>query len=135
MDSNAPSVMTSDHLATPPSSHSAVVANQSFISGDNSGNLNSFNNYDRCTFTASGEDKELLSWLSSLQPWQKHQDVRSSRVQGTGEWLLQMDKFKAWYNGAVDSALCCYGGPGAGKTFIRYGEFHTNISIADCRPS
>ena len=122
MDPNAHSSPTSshNHLTAPATSslRPAVVATQSYITGNNSGNLNSFNTTSNMYYTDPDIEK-LQSWLSSLKPWERHQDIQSSRLKGTGEWLLQMAKFKAWHDGTIDSAFCCYGGPGVGKTFIR----------------
>jgi hypothetical protein len=110
---------------------------QSDINGHNSGNFDSFNNsyntvttkyYDGCTFETSDETRELLLWLSPLQPQAKHQDVRSGRLEGTGDWLLRMPKFQIWRDGSgqsVDRILCCYGDPGVGKTAIRYAKCYT----------
>jgi hypothetical protein len=124
MDPNAHS--SHNYLTAPASTHSsslhlAVVPTQSYITGDNSGNLNSFNTISN-TYTVPDKNpdtKELLSWLSSLIPWQRHQDIRSNRIKGTGEWLLQMEKFQAWHDGTTNNTFCCYGGPGVGKTYIR----------------
>ena len=63
--------------------------------------------------------------------------MRNVRVKGTGNWLLQEEKFRGWLsvggdtpttaldNVSTDVAaqgsqiLCCYGMPGAGKTVLR----------------
>lgn len=57
------------------------------------------------------ENHEILHWLSQLNFEEKHRDILSKRHPGTGHWLLESDKFKAWRNGHVDSpsALWCPG--------------------------
>ena len=47
------------------------------------------------------------------------------KVSNVGEWLMQTEEFRIWYNGGGEgeggnAVLFCYGDPGAGKTFIRY---------------
>ena len=69
-------------------------------------------------------DEQLLQLLSPLEPLKRHADVKSIRLENTGTWLLELEYFRKWRN--IESAdgneriFCCYGMPGAGKTFIRY---------------
>jgi hypothetical protein len=93
----------------------------------NRGNNQSFNvvgSYN--TYTATDplavEREEILKWLSPLEPRKRHQDVRASRLEDTGNWLLEMAQFETWRDGDSQSVnpLCCYGAPGAGKTVIWY---------------
>jgi len=80
------------------------------------------------TLTMSDERKirKLLELLSPLEPQKRHQDVRSTRLENTGTWLLQHHQFQQWLEydavGKTHSrrAFCCYGFPGAGKTVMRY---------------
>ncbi|KAF8457348.1 hypothetical protein BDZ91DRAFT_666551, partial [Kalaharituber pfeilii] len=64
----------------------------------------------------------LFAWLSPLEPQKRHQDVRSSRIANTGNWILQTDQFQSWVKGEGSShssqVLGCYGIPGAGKTVL-----------------
>ena len=53
----------------------------------------------------------------------KNGDIRASRVEGIGDWVLQTDEFVNWHNGedgVVSPVLLCYGDPGVGKTHVRY---------------
>ena len=91
-------------------------------SNTNIGNVsNSYNN-----ITNMGIDEESLriqAWLSPLDPNKRHQDVRYRRFDGVGEWVLQRSEFKSWsesQDGSVNRTLLCCGGPGVGKTYIRY---------------
>ena len=71
---------------------------------------------------------ELLKMLSPLEPRKRHDDIRSTRVEQTGTWLLQLRSFCNWSNNTgtrdlvqqIDPVFCCYGMPGAGKTVLRY---------------
>jgi len=78
----------------------------------NSGNISgSFNN----TFYMSNEDARILRWLSPLEPSKRHQDVRTDRFDGTGQWLFETREFREW-RGSADAAekgaLFCSGSPG-----------------------
>ena len=83
-----------------------------------SGNIiNSFN-----TFNISDEDRQIMRWLSPLEPNKRHQGVRSERFDGVGDWLLETREFREWRSneGGVDKAvLFCSGNPGVGKTYLR----------------
>ena len=70
------------------------------------------------------EKLEILAWLSPLEPQRRHQDIRTRRIHEVGDWLLQTEEYRNWsggiHGGEPDgAALFCYGGPGAGKTYIR----------------
>ncbi|RPA96471.1 hypothetical protein L873DRAFT_1791626 [Choiromyces venosus 120613-1] len=92
-----------------------------------SGNRDSFNPRINVwnSFTSADNRSEILAWLSPLEPRLQHQDIRTSRVEDVGDWLLKTDQFRSWFYGAStrqdgsDSAtLLCYGSPGVGKTYI-----------------
>ena len=94
---------------------------------NNSFNTNSFNNtisFNVNNFGSPDERAEILAWLSPLDPWTRHHDVRVQRVEHVGDWLLQTEECRSWLNGirggeSDNSALFCYGDPGVGKTHIR----------------
>jgi len=81
---------------------------------------NSYNtNYNT---TCLDENAQILEWLSPLEPRLRHQDVRTRRLDGLGDWFLRMDNFVNWRNGEDGSgmvALFCTGAPGAGKTYLK----------------
>ena len=99
------------------------------MSHHNSDNINSFNtnnffNNVRNNYTVADERSEILAWLSPLEPQRRHCDIRTSRIDGVGNWLLETKKYRNWVRGIRGSkpdgsALFCYGGPGVGKTYIR----------------
>src|SRR5437588_12767565 len=90
-------------------------------------NINSFN-YNAVTNRnkiinintgISDEDNQIREWLSSLKPQQRHQDVRSDRLDGGGDWLLETNQLRKWSGGAdgcAERVLFCSGGPGVGTT-------------------
>ena len=90
-------------------------------SNSNVGNVsNSYNN----TINVGIEEESLRiqEWLSPLEPNKRHQDVRDSRLEGVGEWVLRRNEFESWcksQDGSVNRTLLCYGGQGVGKTYIR----------------
>ena len=91
------------------------------------GNINSFNNVSNIIFTAADNESKILAWLSPLEPQVRLQDIRDQRVDGIGDWLLETKEFRNWYNGSENgesdhAALLCYGDPGVGKRYIRYGR-------------
>jgi len=68
------------------------------------------------------EDAQLMRWLSPLEPNNRHQGVRMSRLDGLGVWLLEASEFREWRDGqggADKAVLFCSGNPGVGKTYLR----------------
>lgn len=63
------------------------------------------------------EDEEMLDWLSAPYHSQKHDEIKSKRVAGTGDWLLQTQEFQKWTRKGQTS-LVCLGGPGVGKSVL-----------------
>jgi len=82
------------------------------------------NTFNSCNFTVVDERKALLDWLSPLDPGRLHRALAIGRVAGVGDWLLDTNQFTQWRKGGERSAksvLFCYGDPGVGKTYLRYG--------------
>jgi len=119
----------------------SCVGENSSSSNNNSFNNNSFNNTNSFNTTVSNttisfghvsnvnnlsnadERAEILSWLSPLDPWIRHDDIRAQRVEHVGDWLLRTEEYQSWLDGIRggepdNSALFCYGDPGVGKTYI-----------------
>ena len=84
-----------------------------------SGNIiGSFNT----TFNKSDEDAQIMRWLSPLEPNNRHQDVRTDRLNGVGDWLLEVSEFREWRDSkdrADKAVVFCSGNPGVGKTYLR----------------
>ena len=91
----------------------------------NSGNVtNSYNTtVNNTTVTnTDAEDSQIKKWISPLEPQHRHEDVRTNRVAGVGDWFLETDRFREWSGSQGVServVLFCYGDPGMGKTNIR----------------
>jgi len=69
------------------------------------------------------EDLEIMQWLSPLGSGGRHQDVRTDRLDCVGNWLLETNEFREWRRnegGADKAVLFCCGGPGVGKTYLRW---------------
>ena len=87
-----------------------------------SNNNNSFNNIVNYITEIDAEGHQILQWLSPLEPQQRHQGVRTNRLNGVGNWVIETSEFRKWRDaddGCVEPVLFCYGNPGVGKTYIR----------------
>jgi len=83
---------------------------------------NSYNSISNANKFIADENTEIMRWLSPLDPGRRHQNVRTDRLDGVGNWLLEINEFREWKSGddGVDRAvLFCYGDPGVGKTYLR----------------
>ena len=83
---------------------------------------NTFNNSFNNIVYKSNEDAKIMRWLSPLEPNNRHQDVRTDRFDGVGDWLLEESQFREWRSnegGADNAILFCSGNPGVGKTYLR----------------
>ncbi|KAE8371034.1 hypothetical protein BDV26DRAFT_299170 [Aspergillus bertholletiae] len=60
---------------------------------------------------------EIANWLSPLNFLQTQRDILDRRSDGTGQWLLNCDKFQSWLKG-TKKTLWCHGIPGCGKTVL-----------------
>ena len=70
----------------------------------------------------SDDDAQVMHWLSSLEPNDRHQDMRTNRLDGVGDWFLETREFREWRgseDGADKAVLFCPGNPGVGKTYLR----------------
>ena len=84
---------------------------------------NVLNSYNTINVGTDEESLQIQAWLSPLEPYKRHQDVRNHRLDGVGEWVLQKSEFESWRkgrDGSVNPTLLCYGVQGVGKTYIRY---------------
>ena len=92
--------------------------------GDGNTNCPNINNsYNTNTnIYQSGEDTQIMRWLSPLEPNHRHQSVRNDRFNGVGDWLLETSEFREWRDseGRADKAVLFFSGnPGVGKTYLR----------------
>ena len=63
------------------------------------------------------EHQAIVDWLTSIDYASQQSDLISRRQEGTGQWLLDSDKFHGWLD-QTQQTLFCPGIPGAGKTMI-----------------
>jgi len=119
------------NLPSPNSSKKREMSQARVGESSNSRNNNSFNTNSYNTislnhvnnFGIADERAEILAWLSPLDPWIRHHDIRTQRVEEVGDWLLRTEGYRSWFDRIRDlepdnSALFCYGDPGVGKTYI-----------------
>ena len=81
---------------------------------------NSYNN--TINVGVNEESAKIQAWLSPLEPHARHQDVGNRRLDGVGDWVLRRNEFESWSkspDNSMNPTLLCYGGEGAGKTYIR----------------
>ena len=86
------------------------------------GNINSFNSIINLVIETDAERRQIMQWLSPLEPQQRHQGVRIDRLDSVGNWILETNEFKKWCDGedgCVEPVLFCYGDPGVGKAYLR----------------
>jgi hypothetical protein len=59
---------------------------------------------------AAGDEREsFLGWISQTDFEKSHEDIYAAKHPGTGDWLLQTDKFQTWVENPKSSLLWCYG--------------------------
>ncbi|KAI5814511.1 hypothetical protein BZA77DRAFT_283487, partial [Pyronema omphalodes] len=76
-----------------------------------------------CARKNDEELKEILQWISPLEPLKRYEDLKSKRFEGTGAWFLKSPKFVTWCHGTASDkgynpVLACYGIPGSGKSVM-----------------
>jgi len=95
------------------------------VGNDNVNCNNVTNSHNSVTVNkiVADENPEIMQWLSPLDPRGRHQDVRTDRVDGVGNWLLETSEFREWRRssegGTEKDLLFSYGNPGVGKTYLR----------------
>jgi len=60
---------------------------------------------------------EILNWLEPVNYTLRQRDYIRNRQPGTGQWLLDIEKFQTWLD-TTKQTLFCQGIPGAGKTIL-----------------
>ncbi|KAJ7291257.1 ankyrin repeat-containing domain protein [Mycena rebaudengoi] len=68
-------------------------------------------------FMTDTEREKIIDWLSPANFFLQQADIFSRRQDGTGEWLLEDNRFKQWETGS-GGILWGRGAPGAGKTVL-----------------
>ncbi|EGN97780.1 hypothetical protein SERLA73DRAFT_182527, partial [Serpula lacrymans var. lacrymans S7.3] len=78
---------------------------------------NQINNINQYHQDLANARENLAEWLSPLNFPQRQSNVNEIRQEGTGNWVLDDERFKEWKTGDVKT-LWCPGIPGAGKTVL-----------------
>ncbi|KAK0517520.1 hypothetical protein JMJ35_000675 [Cladonia borealis] len=63
-------------------------------------------------------EQEFLYKVSTLDFHSKQKHAYSKRHASTGQWLLETEQFKTWFEGKGSLVLWCPGNPGTGKTVL-----------------
>ena len=90
--------------------------------GDSNTSCGNITDSFNTTIYKSDKDAHIMHWLSPLEPGNRHDSVRTNRVEGVGDWLLETSDFREWRGGeggADRAVLLCSGNPGVGKTHLR----------------
>jgi len=89
-------------------------------SNSNAGNTTNSHN-TTINLKVDHEGLQILQLLSPLEPQQRHQSVRTHRVDSVGTWVLETREFGQWCaaEDSVGQVFFCYGNPGVGKTYVR----------------
>ena len=105
-------------------SQSRVGENSNSLNNDTN-SFNTENNFGSADERVERVERaEILAWLSRLEPQMRHDGIRVRRVKDVGDWLFRTEEYQNWFDGICggepdNSALFCYGDPGAGKTYMR----------------
>lgn len=74
--------------------------------------------HDRLDSREAAEDyNKVLDWITPTDYTSQHKDFISRWQPGTGQWLLDSEKYQAWLQ-TTKQTLFCPGIPGAGKTIL-----------------
>lgn len=64
------------------------------------------------------ERRSLLDWISNVQYGRHHDEIEEKRRSGTGDWLIQHEKFCEWIDSPESGVLWLQGSRKSGKSFI-----------------
>jgi len=84
-------------------------------------NNNTFNNINLFT-DIDAKGRQIIRWLSPLEPQIRHHGIRTERLPGVGNGILETTEFRKWRDakdGYFEPVLFCSGNPGVGKTYVR----------------
>ena len=68
-------------------SHSVSIGHGNVNSGNITGSFNT-------TFHKLDEDPQIMLWLSPLEPNHRHESLRTDRLNGIGDWILETSEFR-----------------------------------------
>ncbi|EPS35673.1 hypothetical protein H072_10925 [Dactylellina haptotyla CBS 200.50] len=70
------------------------------------------------------EDLEILDWITTLEYDAINNDFFKRRQPGTGQWLLESQKYQTFSGSTPGQVLFCPGMPGSGKTILSSTVIH-----------
>jgi hypothetical protein len=59
--------------------------------------------------SVSEKKKKILSWLSTEEINERHEELKSIRTENSGKWFLESDEFINWLDGKGPSCLFAVG--------------------------
>src|ERR1700712_1101845 len=62
-----------------------------------------------CNISIEIERENFLNWISKVDFEKIHRNIYAKKHKYTGDWLIQEEKFKAWFSGSESSLLWCHG--------------------------
>jgi hypothetical protein len=48
----------------------------------------------------------VVDWFSPLSFFKIHNEMYNIRQEGTGQWFMESDEFKAWFHGSKKTLWC-----------------------------
>lgn len=63
---------------------------------------------------------QILEWVSPIKYENAHNKVEKTAMSGTGQWLLQHDRYAAWHKSQIASNLWLNGFMGSGKSCLAH---------------
>ncbi|KAF8474206.1 hypothetical protein BDZ91DRAFT_779864 [Kalaharituber pfeilii] len=83
----------------------------------------------------SHQRREILAWLSKLEPEEDLERIYAKRHDGTGVWFLNSPEVNEWFQEDKKSLLWCYGTAGVGKSVLASTLLKNIISKHQDNPS
>jgi ankyrin repeat protein len=63
---------------------------------------------------------QILEWVSPIKYESAHNKIEKTAMSGTGQWLLQHDRYIAWRHSTTSSTLWLHGSMGSGKSCLAH---------------
>ncbi|KAF8465098.1 NACHT domain-containing protein, partial [Kalaharituber pfeilii] len=84
---------------------------------------------------AAQQRRDILAWLSKLEPEEDLERIYTKRHDGTGTWFFNSPEVKQWYQEDKKCLLWCYGTAGVGKSVLASALLKDIISKHQDNPS
>src|ERR1700733_4451612 len=73
------------------------------------------------------ERLDILHWISTVPFRKHHSNMMRDILPGSGQWLLEGEKYQEWWNSSVSSILWLHGIPGCGKSRLIAQILHKHM--------